>query len=72
MSRIDIVAINESGHVIAMAESDKGAGDRAFSRDYSRKFRVEKMPVEEACDRHMAYLATIPAFQSIIGKEPRK
>lgn len=57
---IDIVAINDDGHVVALATSDGGKSDRAFSRDYSRKFRIERMSVGEACDRHLKYLETLP------------
>lgn len=60
---IDIVAINKSGHVVALATSDRGDGDRTFARDYGRKFRIEMMPVSEACNRHLLYLDTLKVFR---------
>lgn len=59
--RIDIVAINEDGHVVAMATSDGGKADKSFAREFlGPKYRVELMPVSEAVDRHLKYLETLP------------
>ena len=61
MSRMDIVAINQAGHVVAMATSDGGKSDKSFARKYlGPTYRVEIMPVSEAVDRHLKYLDTLP------------
>lgn len=63
-TNMDIVAINDDGHVVALAYSDGGRDDRAFSRDYGRKFRIEYMLRSEACERHLEYLGTLPRRHS--------
>lgn len=55
----DIVAVNKSGHVVALATSDGGRGDLVFARDYGRKFRIEMMPIPEACSRYLRYLKSV-------------
>lgn len=58
--RLDIVAINQDGHVVALATSDGGKSDKAFAKEFlGPKYRVEIMPVGEACDRHVKYLKSL-------------
>lgn len=57
--QMDIVAIKD-GHVVAMAYSDAGKGDRAFAKKFlGPEYHVELMPLSEACERHSEYLKAI-------------
>lgn len=55
----DIVAVNKSGHVVALATSDGGKGDVAFARDYGHRFRIEMMAIPEAVNRYLTYLKSV-------------
>lgn len=65
--RYDFVAFNEKG-AYALCEDDGSADASAFVRRIERRgHRVERLPVEEACRRHRAFLATLPEFAGLIA-----
>ncbi len=64
--RYDLAAIHERG-VYALCTDDGSAEARAFVVQAERRgHRVERLPVEEACRRHRAFLATLPEFAGLI------
>lgn len=65
--RYDFVAYNEMG-AYALCEDDGSTESVAFVRRMERRgHRVERLPVEEACRRHRAFLATLPEFAGLIS-----
>ncbi|GJD55201.1 hypothetical protein [Methylobacterium dankookense] len=68
--RYDFAAINERG-VYALHSDDGSADGLAFVRKArARGHWVERLPVEEACERHIAYLqATWPAFAEVFARK---
>lgn len=68
--RYDFIAINSLG-VYALCEDlpgDPGKAAAAFiARAHNLGHRVERVPVAEACERHLAYLAQDPGFAKLIA-----
>jgi hypothetical protein len=67
----DLIAINERG-VYAICSDEAGA-------DYVEEFRrdvlaaghvLARAPTREACERHRAYLATLPEFAALLDPSP--
>jgi hypothetical protein len=62
----DIIAINERG-VYAICYDEPGDEYVAeFTREaLAAGNRVERVTTKEACERHLAYLKTLPAFAGV-------
>lgn len=67
----DLIAINERG-VYAICYDMPGDDYAAeFRREaLAAGHRVERVTTKEACERHLAYLTSLPAFRRVFPSPP--